>query len=382
MKVPFLDLTAQYLNIQEEIDEAIKQVLKSAAFAAGPFVQKFEEEFALAHEAPYCVGLNSGTAALHAALAVLNIGNGDEVIVPANTFMATPASVSLTGATPVFVDCDEKYSNIDVNLIEKAITPKTKAIIPVHLYGQPANMEQICDIAKKHNILVIEDCAQSHLAKYKETYTGNFGIMSCFSFYPGKNLGAYGEGGAVVTHNKELYNKLIAYRQHGMYEKYYHDFLGHNYRMEGIQGAVLSVKLSYLHKWTEIRRRNARLYNEQLANIPGITTPIENPDVCHAYHLYVIRTKNRTNLAQYLLEKDIQTSIHYPVPCHLQKAYSFLNHKLGDFPVSEMLATEILSLPMSEQLQAEQIKYVAEQIRLFQESEYYTTLKSVKKLSI
>ncbi|MBU1720000.1 MAG: DegT/DnrJ/EryC1/StrS family aminotransferase, partial [Bacteroidetes bacterium] len=234
MQVPFLDLKAQYQSLREELLAAAEEVLASSAYVAGPFVKKFEEEFAQAQRIPFCAGMSTGTDALHAAIALLGIGHGDEVIVPANTFMATPAAVSLAGARPVFVDCEEKFFNIDVGQIEAAITPKTKAIIPVHLFGQPARVEAVCEIAKKHGLHVIEDCAQSHLARRNGKYTGSFGIMGCFSFYPGKNLGACGEGGAVITSDAELHKKLHAFREHGMYKKYHHDFLGHNYRMEGI----------------------------------------------------------------------------------------------------------------------------------------------------
>jgi len=269
-KVDFIDLKAQYLSIKDEINEAIQKVIDSAAFSLGPFVVSFEENFAIAHNARYCVGVNSGTAALHVALWALGIGQGDEVIVPTNTFFATPESVSLTGATPVFVDCEPKYFNIDPEKVENAITRRTKAIIAVHLYGQPAQLDKIKIIAEKNNLLLIEDCAQAHLAEYRGKPVGTYGICGCFSFYPGKNLGAYGEAGAVITNNEELYLKMHALRDHGAYKKYHHDYIGHNYRMEGIQGAILDIKLKHLKKWTEKRKRNASLYKKYLEEISEV----------------------------------------------------------------------------------------------------------------
>ena len=365
MRVKFIDLRAQYLSLKPEIDEAIQNVLLDSAFADGPYVKEFEENFAKAHNADYCVAVNSGTAALHASLMALNIKQGDEVIVPANTFFSTPLSVTLTGAVPVFVDCKADYFNIDVEKIEYVITKKTKAIIPVHLYGQPSDIEELKSIANKYNLLLIEDCAQAHLAEYRNKYVGNFGICGCFSFYCGKNLGAYGEGGAIITNDKNLYNKLKMIKNIGMSKKYYHDVIGHNYRMSGLQGAILNVKLKYLHEWTEIRVRNANLYKKYLSDCDDIILPVEMEGVSHVYHLFVIRTKSRDELRNYLLENGIETGIHYPIPCHLQKAYNCLNSKIGDFPITEKLSDEMISLPMSEQLKEEEIKYVSEKIKEF-----------------
>lgn len=365
MKVNFLDLKSQYLAIKPEIDAAIQSVLMQSAFAAGPFVKSFEENFAKKHGVDYCVGVNNGTAALHVALMALGIKAGDQVIVPANTFFATAEAVSLTGATPVFVDCDPLYYNLDPNLLQAAITPKTKAIILVHLYGQPGQIDAIKNISVQHRLWLIEDCAQAHLAEFHGQPIGSFGIMGCFSFYPGKNLGAYGEAGAVTTNDPELYKKVMMLRDHGMPQKYHHDVVGHNYRMEGFQGAILDVKLRYLEQWTDTRRRNARLYRDQLKDLPQVTLPQEMADVKHVYHLYVIRTQRRDELQKFLAQNEIFTGIHYPIPCHLQKAYVDLNYPRGSFPVTEQYADEIISLPMSEQLHEDEIAYVAEKIREF-----------------
>jgi len=365
MKINFLDLKAQYATIKDEIDDAIRKVVENTAFAAGPFVKEFEEAFAAAHGARFCVGVNSGTSALHAAMMALGIGPGDEVIVPANTFFATPEAVSLTGATPVFVDCEDRYSNIDPEKIEAAITPRTKAIIPVHLYGQPAQLDRVKDVATRHSLELVEDCAQAHIAEYKGKPVGTTGIMGCFSFYPGKNLGAYGEGGAILTNDENLYKKLMALRDHGSSKKYYHDFIGHNYRMEGIQGAILRVKLHHLNDWVDARRRNADLYREYLKGIEEIVLPEEMADARHVYHLFVVRASRRDELQAFLGEHQIYTGIHYPIPCHLQKAYEGMTPGKGSCPVSEQYADEIVSLPMFAELTEEEIKTVAAKIAEF-----------------
>lgn len=365
MKVNFLDLKAQYAGIKEEIDQAIQNVLDSSAFAAGPFVKTFEENFARAHGVKYCVGVSSGTAALHATMMALGIKSGDEVIMPTNTFFATPEAVSLNGARPVFVDCEPDYYNIDVGQIEKAIAPKTRAVIAVHLYGQPARMERIKEVVEKNNLLLIEDCAQAHIAQLNGKFVGSLGVCGCFSFYPGKNLGAYGEGGAVVTNDETIYNKIMMIRDHGMAQKYHHDLIGHNYRMEGFQGAILDIKLKYLSKWTDIRRANADLYRRNLADCDQIVVPDEMPGCKHVYHLFVIRTGKRDELQNHLKDRQIYTGIHYPIPCHLQKAYDHLGYEKGDFPISEEYADQILSLPMSEQLTEDEIKYTCDTIKEF-----------------
>jgi dTDP-4-amino-4,6-dideoxygalactose transaminase len=365
MKVNFLDLKSQYLSIKPEIDAAIQDVLMKSAFSAGPFVKQFETNFAIKHQSKFCVGVNNGTAALHAAFMALGIGQGDEVIVPANTFFATPEAVSLANARPVFVDCEPNYYNMDPQKTAAAITSRTKAIVAVNLYGQPAQLPELKAIADKHNILLIEDCAQSHLAELQGKATGSFGVCGCFSFYPGKNLGAYGEGGAVITQDENLYNKLLMIRDHGSAKKYHHELIGHNYRMEGMQGAILDVKLKHLPEWTEKRRSAAQLYRMLLADCEQIAVPLEMPGAKHVYHVFVIRTKKRDGLQKYLQEHEIFTNIHYPIPCHMQKAYENLHYKPGSCPVSESYAPELLSLPMSEQLSESEIEYVAATIKSF-----------------
>lgn len=367
MKVNFIDLKAQYLSVKNEINEAIQKVIDSSAFSSGPFVKFFEESFASTHGAKYCVGVNSGTSALHLSVWALDIRQGDEVIVPANTFFATPESVSLTGATPVFVDCEPEYFNVDPDKIEKAITNKTRAIIAVHLYGQPAQLDRVKKIAQTNNLLLIEDCAQAHLSEYKGKPIGTHGICGCFSFYPGKNLGAYGEAGAVITNDEELYLKMLALRDHGSFKKYFHDYVGHNYRMEGIQGAVLSVKLKHLKDWTEKRRKNAALYRKYLQDLEEVILPFEMPGVKHVYHLFVIRVPRRDELMEFLKDNEIYTGIHYPIPCHLQKAYSFLYKSTARFPVSEKYAKEIISLPMYPELTGREIRFVCKKIKEFYE---------------
>lgn len=362
MEIKFIDLRAQYLSIKKEVDQAIQDVLDKTAFALGPFVQSFEENFAKAHEAKYCVGVNSGTSALHVSLWALGITFGDEVIIPANTFIATAEAVSLCGATPVFADCEPEYYNMDHSKIENLITSKTKAIIAVHLYGQPAKIDEIKAIADNHNLYLIEDCAQAHLAEYKDRKVGTFGTCGCFSFYPGKNLGAYGEAGAVITNNYELYNRIMALRDHGSLEKYHHQYIGHNYRMEGIQGAVLDVKLKHLRRWTEQRRHISDLYRERLINSDGIVLPAEMNNTKHVYHLFVIQANERDKVISALKERGISTGIHYPIPCHLQQAYDFLDYEEDSLPIAENIAEKIISLPMYPELSETAVDYVCTQL--------------------
>lgn len=367
MKVPFVDLKIQYLGIKNEIQREINEVLDNTAYICGQKVKKFENDFAKIHKVKYCVGLSSGTDALHTALKALDIKPGDEVIVPVNTFIATSEAVSLCGAKPVFVDHNEKTFNIDVNKIENTITKKTRVIIPVHLYGQPAEMGKITEIAKKYDLYIIEDCSQAHLSEYRGKKTGGFGNIGTFSFYPGKNLGAYGEAGAVVTNDDTLYNRMLRFRQHGSVEKYIHDSEGHNYRIEELQAAVLNVKLKYINEWTEKRRTIAALYNEYLQNISPelISTPFVPDYIKHVYHLFVLKVKKRSELIKYLAGKDITTALHYPVPLHLQKAYGRLDYKKGDFPVAEKCCGEILSVPMYPEITDDQVRYVCEEIKNF-----------------
>ncbi|MBN2091718.1 DegT/DnrJ/EryC1/StrS family aminotransferase, partial [candidate division KSB1 bacterium] len=350
MQVPFLDLKAQYLSIKDEIDAAIQNVLNDTAFAGGPYVAAFEKDFAPFCQTQYAIGVNSGTSALWLSLLALGVGPGDEVITVPNTFIATAEAISYCGATPVFVDIDEKTYNMNPALIEAAITSKTKAIIPVHLFGQMADMDPIMDIARAHKLYVIEDACQAHGAEYKGRRAGSIGDTGCFSFYPGKNLGAYGEGGAVVTNNSELDHKIRMLRDHGQSKKYYHTFIGWNCRLEGMQGAILKVKLKHLPEWNAARRKNAQLYHQLLQGISQIILPQEADYASHVYHVYAIRVKNRDAVIKSLGENGINCGIHYPVPVHLQEAYRFMNFKPGQFPVAEKCAEEYISLPMFAEL--------------------------------
>lgn len=364
MKVPFLDLKAQYKTIADEIKAALQKVLDSNAFAGGPFVAQFEKEFAEFYQSESAIGVGSGTAALWTVLNGLGIGRGDEVITAPNTFIATAEAISVCGARPVFVDINEQTYNINPELFEKSITPRTKAVIPVHLYGQMAEMDSILEVARAHGLYVIEDACQAHGSAYKGRI-GSFGDASCFSFYPGKNLGAYGEAGAVVTNDTELTKKIRMFRDHGQKEKYHHAIIGWNSRMDGFQGAVLSVKLKHLSKWNESRRKNAQLYNSLLADVEGVITPIEADNTRHVYHIYAIRCKKRDALINALLEKEVFCGIHYPVPLHLQDAYKSLGYSKGSFPVAERCAKEIVSLPMFSELTQEQIEKVVKEVKHF-----------------
>jgi dTDP-4-amino-4,6-dideoxygalactose transaminase len=363
MNVPFLDLKAQYLPMKDEIHAALDAVLDKTAFAGGPFVAQFEKEFAAFCGTQHAVGVGNGTDALWMALLGLGIGPGDEVITVPDTFIATCEAISYCGAKPVFVDVDEKSYNMDPSLLEAAITQKTKAVIPVHLFGQTADMGPIIEIAKKHNLFVVEDASQAHGALYRGKPAGSIGDAGCFSFYPGKNLGAYGEAGAVVTNNAVLAGQMRMLRDHGSAKKYYHQVIGWNARMDGFQAAVLSVKLKYLPQWNEGRRRNAARYNELLAGLPGVVTPVEMNYGKHIYHVYAVRVKDRDSLIGLLGEKGVGTNVHYPVPVHLQNAYSFLGLKEGSYPVAEKCASEFLSLPMFAELTDQQLAYVREAMK-------------------
>jgi dTDP-4-amino-4,6-dideoxygalactose transaminase len=362
-KVPFLDLKAQYETIADEVKTALQKVLDNSAFAGGPFVAQFEKDFAAFCQSESAIGVGSGTAALWAALKGLGIGNGDDVITAPNTFIATAEAISMSGAKPVFVDVNEQTYNIDPQLIERAVTPNTKAIIPVHLFGQMAEMDRIMEIAKTHGLFVIEDACQAHGAQFNGQPAGSIGDAGCFSFYPGKNLGAYGEAGAVVTKNQELADEIKSFRDHGQKEKYHHSIIGWNCRMDGFQGAVLSVKLKHLRQWNESRRKNAQLYNSLLADLNQIVTPFEADYARHIYHIYPILTDNRQQLMNALAKTQVYCGIHYPVPLHLQAAYSSLGYKEGDFPVAEKCASRLLSLPMFPELTPEQIEYVVRKIK-------------------
>jgi dTDP-4-amino-4,6-dideoxygalactose transaminase len=356
--IPFVDLKAQYNSIKEEVNTAVLKVLESTQFILGDEVAAFEREFAAYSGAAEGVALNTGTSALHLAFLAAGIGPGDEVITTPHTFVATVAAIVYTGATPVFVDIDPVSFTIDVTQIESAITSKTKAIAPVHLYGQPADMDPIMEIAQHHNLVVIEDAAQAHRSEYKGRRVGSIGDIGCFSFYPGKNLGAYGEGGMAVTNNPDYAKTMRMYRDWGQEGRYNHVLKGYNYRMDGIQGAILRVKLRYLDQWTEARRSHAASYDRLLADT-GLKTPTAMPYSHHVYHVYAVRTAQRADLQQKLQNQGIQTGIHYPIPVHLQKAYSDLGYKPGDFPKSEKAASEVLSLPMYPELSEAQVETVA-----------------------
>lgn len=360
-----INLYSQYLSIQPEIDKAINQVQNQAHFSEGPLVSAFESQFTQSHQTRYCIALNSGTSALHSILSVLDITKDHQVILPTNTCFPTAEAVCLSGATPVFVDCEDQYYNIDPEKTESVITENTRAIIAVHLYGQPVQMDKIKNIADKHGLHLIEDCAQAHLASYDNTLVGNFGIAGAFSFYPTKNLGAYGEGGAVVTNDQQIADKIRALKNHGATVKDVHEFIGHNYRMDSLQAAILSVKLKYLNQWTDKRIKNAELYHKYLSDVDGLILPKQHPNAKHVYHQYVIRTSIRDQLQKHLEQCDIETAIHYPIPCHLQPALSHLHYPKGSFPVSKRLAQEILSLPIAEHLEEEEIKRTSDCIKQF-----------------
>ena len=365
MRVPFLDLKAQYESIRNEIAVALQQVLDNTAFAGGPFVEKFEKDFASFCKCEFAMGVGSGTTALWLALSGLGIGQGDEVITTPNTFIATAEAISFCGAKPAFVDVEEQTYNMNLDLLEDAITPKTKAIIPVHLYGQMVDMDRIMQIARAHGLFVVEDACQAHGAEYNGQRAGSIGDAGCFSFYPGKNLGAYGEAGAVVTNDAELAEKIRVLRDHGQARKYFHSMIGWNARMDGFQGAVLSVKLKHLPAWNDARKRNVRLYDELLADADDVITPVEVDRAGHVYHVYAIRTKDRDALINYLAEKNVYCGIHYPIPIHLQNAYSFLGKGKGSFPVAEKCAEQLVSLPMFPELSEEQIEYVVRETKHF-----------------
>lgn len=360
--IPYVDLKAQYRSIRDEIQAALARVCENSTFILGPDVREFETQFAAYCGTSETIAVNSGTSALHLALLASGIGPGDEVITVPFTFVATVAAIRYTGAVPVFVDIDPRSYTMNTAGIEPAITPRTKAIMPVHLYGQPADMDPIMEISRRRDLVVIEDAAQAHGATYKGRPVGSIGEFGCFSFYPGKNLGAYGEGGAVTTSNPEHVRTIRMLRDWGQEKRYEHILQGYNYRMEGMQGAVLTVKLKYLNEWTELRRRNARLYREALADA-DLALPQEEAYGTHVYHVFAIRTKVRSEVQQALGAANIQTGIHYPIPIHLLPAHADLGYKRGDFPVAESTADEILSLPMFPELTPNQITEVAGIVR-------------------
>ena len=363
-KVPYLDLPAQIRSLRPEIDAALARTLDNCSFCLGPDVAQFEKDFALFCGAQHALGFNSGTSALHVAMRLLNIGPGDEVITTPSTFIATSWAISYCGAKPVYVDIDEATFNLDPKLLAKAITPRTKAVLPVHLYGHPFDVDAIQEICRAHKLPLVEDAAQAVGAKYKGKMVGTLGDISCFSFYPAKNLGACGEGGALVTHSAALAARAKSLREHGSTQRYHHDEVGYNYRLEGFQGAVLGVKLKHLEKWTAERRRVAKCYTELLADTP-LQLPREAGYAESAWHLYTIRHPRRDELKKHLDDHGIGNAVHYPIPLHLQKVYAALGHKPRDFPVAEQAAREVLSLPMFPELTDAQIQRVVEVVKDF-----------------
>ena len=358
--IPFVDLKAQYRSIKPEIDAAIGEVLDNAAFILGPAVSRFEEKFAAYVGTKHALGVNSGTSALHLALLAAGIGPGDEVIAPAMTFVATASAIDYTGARPVLVDVDPVTYTIDPARIEAAITPRTKAIMPVHLYGQCADMDPILEIAKRRGLLVIEDAAQAHGAKYRGRMAGSMGDLAGFSFYPGKNLGAYGEGGAVTTARDDFARTIRMLRDWGAEKKYHHVLKGYNYRMEGIQGAVLGVKLSHLERWTEARRSAAACYRDRLAGLPELVPPKEQEACRHVFHVFAVLVPRRDEVLARLQGAGVGVGIHYPQPVHLLPCFADLGYSKGDFPEAERIAAMELSLPLFPELTATQIGKVAD----------------------
>jgi len=363
--IPFVDLKAQYLSIKHEIDPAVLNVFDTTQFVLGSAVAGFEKAFA-----PYCgsehaVGVNSGTSAIQLALQAAGIGRGDEVITTPFTFVATVYAIDITGATPVFVDIDPSSLTIDPAKIEAAITPRTKAIVPVHLHGRPADMDPILEIGKRRNVLVIEDAAQAHGAEYKGRRIGSLGAMACFSFYPGKNLGAYGDAGAIITNDDALARKARLFACHGSLQKYLHEIEGINSRIDGIQAAVLTVKLKHIDDWNKARHAHGLKYNALLAGVPDVKTPALRDKAFHIFHIYALQAPRREQLAEHLKAKGISTGIHYPTALPFMPAYSYLNHKPSDFPVAHREQDKILSLPMYPELTDEQIEYTVQTIREF-----------------
>lgn len=362
--IPYIDLKAQIKPLRAEIDAAIARTIDNCTFCLGPDTAQFEQDFAQYCDAEYAVGFNSGTSALHVALLVLNLKPGDEVITTPYTFASTSWVISYVGARPVYVDIDDATFNLDVRQIEKAITPRTKAIMPVHLYGQPVDLDPILDICRKHKLALVEDAAQAHGAKYKGRVVGTFGEVSGFSFYPGKNLSAFGEGGALVTNSADLMRRARSLRVHGSTVPYYHDEVGFNYRMEGIQGAVLGIKLKHLAQWTRARQRTAGLYRELLSGTP-LKLPCQADYAESVWCLYVVRHPRRDELKAYLDANQVGCALHYPLPLHLQKCYAQLGYQAGDFPVAEKAGRECLSLPIYPELTEAQIQRVAAVIKEF-----------------
>ncbi|HVV02313.1 MAG TPA: DegT/DnrJ/EryC1/StrS family aminotransferase [Verrucomicrobiae bacterium] len=363
MQVPFLDLRSQHEPLMGEFLDAFRQVAETSAFAGGPYVARFEEEFAAFCGARHALGVGSGTDSIWLSLLALGVGPGDEVITVPNSFMATAEAISLCGARPVFVDIDPETYTLNPALLEQAITLRTQAIIPVHIFGQMADMDAILRVARHYGMPVVEDACHAHGAEYKSRKVGTLGVAGCFSFYPGKNLGALGEAGAVTTDEAELCSKIQALRDHGQAAKYQHSTLGWNSRMDGIQAAILSVKLRRLTESNELRRKHAALYDKLLAEMPEVIRPVIAPYNQHVFHIYAIRVKDRDAVMQRMAARGVKCGIHYPVPIHLQKAYGFLGLPPGSYPVAEQCAKEFLSLPMYPELRPEQIQFVVETLK-------------------
>jgi len=373
--IPILDLAAQYRELKSEIDAAIARVFESSQFVLGKETAAFEEEFAAYCGVRHALGVSSGTGALHLALLAAGIGPGDEVITVPFTFFAPTATIGYVGATPVYVDIDPRTFNMDVRRIEAAITERTRAILPVHLYGQPADMDPILDIARRHKLVVIEDVAQAHGAEYRGRRTGGIGDIGCFSFYPSKNLGAAGEGGMVTTNNSEYARKVRMLRSWGEESRYYPVMKGYNYRLQGIQAAILRVKLRKLEPWTEARRAHAAAYDRLLEDV-DVICPGTMDDVRHVYCLYTIQADDRDGLQKRLEAAGIQTAVHYPLPIHLMPAYSDARYKLGDFPAAEACARSVLSIPVFEHLSAAQVEQVANEISQLVGKKHQETVSS------
>jgi len=365
MNVPFVDLKAQYQSLKGEIDAAIQSVIDKTAFVGGPYVREFEIAFAEKYGVKHCISCANGTDAIYITLKALGIGPGDEVITVANSWISTSETISQAGAKPVFVDIDPDYYHIDPRRIEEKISSKTKAVIPVHLFGQPASIDEIRAICRNHNLFLIEDCAQAHFATYNGHKVGTFGIAGTFSFYPGKNLGAYGDAGAIVTNDEDLAKQARMFANHGSLRRHHHDIEGINSRLDGIQAAILSAKLKYIDEWNVARNKNALIYNRLLSGIGQVQIPKIRPNSFHIFHLYVIRSIKRNELADFLASKGIGTGIHYPTALPFMPAYGYLNHKPSDFPIAYKIQEEVLSLPMFPELNDEQIQYVATSVKEF-----------------
>jgi dTDP-4-amino-4,6-dideoxygalactose transaminase len=364
-RIPFVDLKAQYQNIKRDIDNALQAVIDETAFIGGKYVEAFENQYADVYGVKNCVSCANGTDAIYVSLKALGVCHGDEVVTAANSWISTSESITQAGAKPVFVDIDPDYYTIDASKIEDKITTKTKAIVPVHLYGQPADMGKIQEVCQRHNLYLIEDCAQAHFAEFKGQRVGTFGNAGAFSFFPGKNLGAYGDAGAIVTSDDRFALRARMFSNHGALRKHHHEFEGVNSRLDGLQAAILSVKLHHVLEWNQKRLHKALLYNQLMRDVDGVVTPKIHPDVKHVFHLYVIRTQRRDELRGFLKSNGISTGIHYPTPLPFLRAYERLGHKPEDFPVASRYQNRILSLPMYPELSDEMVEYVGAKVREF-----------------